>query len=360
MALLEEMSDTEVRRSTHENRPIYISYFFLAATIFLVGSLHLATPLLTVLFCYFVLHKLHVSRSKVLTLVLFTVVVALAFYSFAIFVREALENLPKIVEKSMPKVIAFAQDNKIELPGGVDDWNSLKAFVQEAVGHQVKYLANFAKLATKEFVFLLIGIVVAGSLFLNPAMDLERGGHRLRNNLYTLTCDQIVLRFQSFYASFETVMGAQIIISAINTVFTAMFAYAVDLPYAPIVIGVTFLCGLLPIIGNIISNSVITGIAFTISPEKAIMALVFLIVLHKLEYILNSKIVGGRIKNPVWLTLLGIILAERLMGVPGIILAPVILHFIKVESSMVEVSSAQRKAAVPLSPTAPEAQNSPI
>jgi predicted PurR-regulated permease PerM len=352
--LVEMSSDTETRRLTHESRPIYISYVFLAATIILVGWLHLATPLLTVLFCYFVLHKLHFTRSKGLTLTLFTVVVALAFYSFVIFMKNALKDLPDIVEKSMPKVIAFAQQNSIELP--FEDWESLKSLTTETVKHQVKYLGNFAKLATKEFVFLLIGIVVAASLFFNPAMDLERGTHRLRNNLYTLTCDQIVLRFQSFYASFETVMGAQIIISTINTAFTAMFALAVDLPYAPIVIGVTFLCGLLPIIGNIISNTVITGIAFTISPEKAMMALVFLIVLHKLEYILNSKIVGGRIKNPVWLTLLGIILAERLMGVPGIILAPVILHFIKVESSLVEVRAARKSPAI----LVPEAENSPI
>jgi predicted PurR-regulated permease PerM len=339
------MSDTEIRPSAHENRPIYISYFFLAATIFLVGSLHLSTPLLTVLFCYFVLHKLHFTRSKALTLMLFTVVVALAFYSFVIFVRHALKGLPEIAENSMPRMIDFAQKNKVELP--FDDLESLKALTVETVRHQARYLGNFAKLATKEFVFLLIGIVVAGSLFLNPAMDLERGRHRLRNNLYTLTCDQIVLRFQSFYASFETVMGAQIIIAMINTVFTAIFTLAVHLPYAPIVIGVTFLCGMLPIIGNIISNTVITGIAFTISPQMAISALIFLIVLHKFEYILNSKIIGSRIKNPVWLTLLGIILGERLMGIPGIILAPVVLHFIKVESSLVEVRSAVVKRKRP-------------
>jgi predicted PurR-regulated permease PerM len=353
VALLEEMSDTETRRLTHENRPIYISYFFLAATLFLVGSLHLATPLLTVLFCYFVIHKLHVVRSKALTLLLFTTVIALAFYSFALFVRSALKGLPDIAEQSIPRIIGYAEQNNIDLP--FEDLSSLKATVRENVKEHANYLGNFAKIATKEFVFLLIGIVVAASLFLNPAMDLERGGHRVRNNLYSLTCDQIILRFQSFYASFETVMGAQMIIALINTVFTAIFTLAIHLPHAPIVIGVTFLCGLLPIIGNIISNSLITAIAFTISPKLAISALIFLIVLHKFEYFLNSKIVGDRIKNPVWLTLLGIILGERLMGVPGIILAPVVLHFIKVESSLVEVRA--RKTAVV---AIPEAENSPI
>jgi predicted PurR-regulated permease PerM len=344
VALLERMqNDFDKLPMTHESRPIYISYIFLAATIVLVGWLHLATPLLTVLFCYFVINKLHVTRNKIVPLILFFLVVTLAFSGFVIFVKHALKGLPEIAEKSIPSVMKFAEQNSIELP--FEDVESLKSLVLENIRHQVRYLGNFAKLATKEFVFLLIGIIVACSLFLNPAIDLDRGRHRLRNNLYSLTADQIVMRFRSFYRSFETVMGAQIIIAAINTTFTAIFALAVHLPYAPIVIGVTFLCGLLPIIGNIISNTVITGIAFTISPKMAITALVFLIVLHKLEYFLNSQIIGTRIKNPVWLTLLGLILGERLMGVPGIILAPVVLHFIKVESSQVEVRPMPEKRA---------------
>ena len=49
-------------------------------------------------------------------------------------------------------------------------------------------------------------------------------------------------------------MGAQIIISAINTVFTTIFILIVQLPHASVVIGLTFLCGLLPVIGNLIAS----------------------------------------------------------------------------------------------------------
>ena len=35
----------------------------------------------------------------------------------------------------------------------------------------------------------------------------------------------------------------------------------------------------------------------------------------------------------MWLTLIGLVLGERLMGLPGMILAPVLLHYIKVEAS---------------------------
>jgi len=35
----------------------------------------------------------------------------------------------------------------------------------------------------------------------------------------------------------------------------------------------------------------------------------------------------------MWMTLLALVLGEELMGIPGMILAPVVLHYIKVETS---------------------------
>ena len=111
-----------------------------------------------------------------------------------------------------------------------------------------------------------------------------------------------------------------------------------------VVVGITFLCGMLPVVGNLISNAIIVAIAFTVSPKMALVALGFLVVVHKLEYFLNSKIIGDRIRNPVWLTLLALILGERLMGVPGMILAPVLLNYVKVEASALAVEEEVRVA----------------
>jgi predicted PurR-regulated permease PerM len=144
-------------------------------------------------------------------------------------------------------------------------------------------------------------------------------------------------------------------ISAINTILTAIFVFSVQLPYAPVVIGLTFLCGLLPIVGNVVSNTVIVFIGFLVSPRVAIGALVFLVVIHKLEYFLNSKIIGARIRNPIWLTLFGLIIGEKLMGVPGMILSPVVLNYLRVEMSKVEAppSVAAGSKHIAVDPVAP-------
>jgi len=83
----------------------------------------------------------------------------------------------------------------------------------------------------------------------------------------------------------------------------------------------------------LISNTLIVCVALTISPKMALIALLFLIALHKLEYFLNSKIIGDRIKNPLWLTLIALIVGEVILGIPGMVLAPMILYYIKVEAS---------------------------
>jgi len=313
-----------------------VSYWFIVVTIFIVGWLHLATPLLTSLFGYFVLSKLSFGgKGKWLPVSLFVIVVIGIAYGLAHFTNQALNALPKIAETTIPSILAWAEQRDIDLP--FTDFQSLKERAMETV-REVKNIgnvANFAKIAAAQLVFLVIGCVVAVSLFFNAQVVLDRASQR-PNNLYAACADEIAQRFRSLYHSFVTVMGAQILISAINTVLTSVFVFAVHLPHAMVVIGVTFFCGLLPVIGNLISNTIIVSISFTISPKMAVAALVFLVVIHKLEYLLNSKIIGDRIKNPIWLTLLGLILGEKLMGIPGMILAPVLLNYLKVESSKFE------------------------
>src|SRR5205814_3144800 len=125
--------------------------------------------------------------------------------------------------------------------------------------------------------------------------DLSRRSHPIRNNLYSVLSKLVAQWFRDFYRSFATVMGAQITISLINTTLTALFVVIIRLPYAPLVIAVTFLCGLLPIVGNLISNVIIVGLAFTISFKVAVIALGFIIAIYKLEYFLYSKIICDRI-----------------------------------------------------------------
>jgi predicted PurR-regulated permease PerM len=320
--------------------PARFSYALLAAILVVMGFLQLGAPLLALLFSYFVLSKLgRVIRNKWLTLAVFIFILAGISYTAGHFLRAAISALPRIADNSIPAASAWAEAREIHLP--FTDFDSLKTMARDALKEEAHYLgnvANFARHASTSLIFIIIGVVAAISLFFNSQLDLFRESHAVRNNLYSICCEEVSARFREFYHSFATVIGAQMTISCLNTLLTAIFVTVVQLPYAPVVIGLTFLCGLVPIVGNVVSNTVIVFIGFLVSPKVAIGALVFLVVIHKLEYFLNSKIIGARIRNPIWLTLFGLIVGEKLMGVPGMILSPVVLNYLRVEMSKIEVA----------------------
>ena len=316
-----------------------VSYGVLAFTIILAGFLHLGAPLLVVLFSYFALRQLYyLTKRKWLALVLFIVAVTGIAAAAVYFTRAIILALPDVAETSIPSASAWAQRRQIELP--FTDFESLRTVVIDTLKEEAHYLqdvAHFARSTSVALVFSILGIIAAVSLFLKTGLDPYRGTHAVKNNLYSISCDEVSTRFRDFYRSFATVMGAQITISLINTALTGLFVVIVRMPHAPLLIAITFLCGLVPIVGNLVSNTIIVFIALTISLKLAIGALVFLVLIHKLEYFLNSKIIGSRIRNPVWLTLISLIIGERLMGIPGLILAPVVLNYLRVEMLKIEV-----------------------
>src|SRR6266699_1017461 len=325
--------------------PARLSYGVLALTLVLAGVLHLAVPLLVILFSYLALRQLYfLTKRRWLALVLFIVVVLGIAAAAVSFTRAAILALPDVADTSIPSASAWAQRRQIELP--FTAFESLRAVVSDTLQQEAHYLRNVAHFAgstTAALVFSIIGIVAAGSLFFKAGLDPHRATHPVKNNLYSICCDEVSTRFRDFYRSFATVMGAQITISLINTALTGLFVVAVRMPHAPLLIAITFLCGLVPIVGNLVSNAIIVFVALTVSLKLAIAALVFLFLIHKLEYLLNSKIIGDRIRNPVWLTLFGLSIGERLMGVPGMILSPVVLNYLRVEMLTVEVPPTVQK-----------------
>ena len=323
------------------SKPARISYAIMALLLALVGMLHLATLALTTLFGYFALRQFSFGRSKALGVTIYIIAVMAIAYGLFYFSKKAYKTLPEIADTTIPAVVNFAEKQQIELP--FTDYATLKTLALSEVTDKVANVGRYARAAFLQLAMLIIGLVVAVSLFVSAKWEVDDDPDVVKGSLYSTVVRELGVRFQTFYSSFAKVIGAQITISSINTLLTAVFVIWNGYHYVMVIIVLTFLCGLLPIIGNIVSNTLIVGVGFTVSPRVALFALIFLVVIHKLEYFLNSKIIGDRIKNPMWLTLVGLVLGEKLMGVPGMILAPVVLHYIKVETSRNKVSDVVRE-----------------
>ena len=79
-------------------RPARISYWLVIGMFFLVGWLHLGTPLLAALFSFFILEKFHWIKGKWLAVSAFTVVVLGVAYGTAHFIKQAGGALPAVAE----------------------------------------------------------------------------------------------------------------------------------------------------------------------------------------------------------------------------------------------------------------------
>lgn len=148
---------------------------------------------------------------------------------------------------------------------------------------------------------------------------------------------QLFEKVTRFSDAFSRIAVAQTKISAVNTTLTGVYLlgilplFGVTLPFRTTLIFLTFVCGLLPVIGNLISNTVITVLSLGVSVPTAIGSLVFLILVHKLEYLINSRIVGGETDSQAWEILMAIIIGEAAFGAGGIVMAPIVYAFIKGE-----------------------------
>lgn len=147
----------------------------------------------------------------------------------------------------------------------------------------------------------------------------------------------LVEKMDHLTQAFAKIGAAQIKISAVNTTLTGLYLlvilplFGIRVPFATTLVVITFLCGLIPVIGNLLSNTVITILSLGVSVGTAVASLTFLVVIHKLEYLINSRIVGGETDSQAWEILLAIVIGEAAFGVGGIIMAPIAYAFIKRE-----------------------------
>lgn len=148
---------------------------------------------------------------------------------------------------------------------------------------------------------------------------------------------QLAIRVTRLGDAFRQIVAAQFWIAAFNTLLTALFLlivmpyWGLPLPYTPVLITFTFVAGLVPIVGNLVCNVVITLVGLSVSPLAAVACLGFLILIHKAEYVINAKVVGSRTQMGVWELLSVMFVAEAVFGPAGLVAAPLFYAYLKKE-----------------------------
>jgi predicted PurR-regulated permease PerM len=233
-----------------------------------------------------------------------------------------LQKMAEIIEGARGKLPAWVFD---AVPGDPEALQAAIVGWLRENAHELRTLGGEIGHVTAH---VIIGMVIGGMVSLREAQSKDDANPLAR---------ELGERVARLAEAFRRVVFAQVRISALNTVFTAIYLigvlplFDIHLPFAKTLVALTFVAGLLPVVGNLISNAIIVVVSLSVSLSAALASLAFLIVIHKLEYFLNARIVGAQIRASAWELLLAMLVMEAAFGLAGLVAAPIYYAYLKDE-----------------------------
>lgn len=329
------------RPTISATRAEQISWLLTAVALVAILKLRLLSALFAGLLVYELVHVLapilqrRVSdeRSRMAAVMVLTALVVgvlgMAIFGTIAFFQSDAGSLSTLLQR-MADIIEGARDS---MPAWIvaslpEDADALRQALARWLRSHAPELQLLGTTAGRITVHVLVGMIIGAMVSLSGA------AHHMSRGPLAVALNERATRLGD---AFRRVVFAQGRIAAINTLFTAIYlavvlpAFDVKLPLVPALIGVTFLTGLLPVVGNVISNSIIVIVSLAHSPQMAVVSLAFLISVHKLEYFLNARIIGTRINARAWELLVAMLVMEAAFGIAGAVAAPVYYAYLKQE-----------------------------
>lgn len=320
---------------------IIASYLLAAAALFIVLHKGLLAALFSGLLVYSLVHVLapplarNISdhRARMIAVIILGALIVLLlslgiwgavtfFQSDAGSISALMKKMADIIEESRAQMPPWLKEY---VPAGAE---AIRAAFTAWLRDHASQAQTIGQEAGRTVAHLLIGMVIGALAALYDATvpDSDKP-----------LAAALEMRVVNLQDAFRQIVFAQVRIAGLNAVFTAIYL-AVVLPLAGIhlpltksMIAITFVAGLLPVVGNLISNTVIVVVSLSHSLGVAVASLAFLVIVHKLEYFLNARIIGAHINARAWELLVAMLAMEAIFGLPGVIAAPVFYAYVKKE-----------------------------
>ncbi len=293
----------------------------------------LVFELVNVLTPWLRLRALGRDGPRLLAVTLIATVVVAALVAAGLGVTALLRNSGESLPILMQKMAQIIEDARAQLPAELlarvpEDADTLQRTLVEWLRSHSDSLQLAGRDLGRTLVHVLMGMVIGALLSLQKATR-----HADRRPL----SERISGQAERLASAFRRVVFAQFWISSINTFFTWLYLgvalplFGVDLPLVKSLVTITFVVGLLPIVGNLISNTAILIVSLSQGLPVAVASFVYLVVIHKLEYFLNARIIGSHINARAWELLIAMLVMEAAFGIPGLIAAPIFYAYFKQE-----------------------------
>ena len=319
-------------------KPFLISFAIAVAVLFCVLHFHFVVLFVSILMTYCLIEGANTMLGKALggrlqhkhihlVSALSIVIAVCTMLSIAVYAGYSKINIAEFeaMYHRLPQIIAQYGVDKY-LPEEINIGEQIALFFKT---HSANIMSA-GKTSLTSFVYVLIGIIIGIMLKTHVVHS--------QSAQYTGFLSQaLVERMVGFKTSFKDVFVAQVKISTVNTLLTVLYlcvalpAAGISLPFKTTLTFLVFVAGLIPVIGNLISNTAVVIISLGNSLTAGIVSLIFLVVIHKAEYFLNAKIIGEQVNAKAFELLLVMIVFEHLFGIGGIVLAPVCYAYLKKE-----------------------------
>lgn len=275
-------------------------------------------------------HFHHKNRAEILSIVIIVSIISICTYLFGdwvvakaniVVLNSLLEQLMSIVEQ-LHTLLPFSISQYLP----ISDYEFKELIINTAKNHAPE-LQNLGIHTLRGVGYLVIGIAIGAIMALQIPPTVAPNAKPFIQHMR--------VRFDELITGFSDVFFAQVKISAINTVLTSVYLLGIlpmighPLPMPWTVVLITFLAGLVPVVGNLFSNVVIVTLSLTHGLMISLLSLTWLVSIHKLEYFLNAQIIGTKIRATAWELLLFMLVLEASFGLAGMVSAPVIYAQIK-------------------------------
>jgi predicted PurR-regulated permease PerM len=324
------------------DRSDYAAWIVAALVLGLIIKLHLLSALLAGLLVYKLvdvltpwlrIRAMDRDLAQMLAVALIATVVVAALVGIGIGIAALLRSSGQTLPTLLQRMAEIVEEARPSLPDWLtknipEDAESLRQMIVTWLRDHAGSLQLAGKGIGRSLVHVIMGMVIGALLSLQKATQ----PHERR----PLT-ELIAQHAARMASAFQRVVFAQFWISLINTFFTWLYLdvvlrlFGVEIPMVMILVALTFVVGLMPIIGNLVSNTAIVVVCLSQGVAVAATSLAYLVVIHKLEYFLNARIIGSHVNARAWELLIAMLVMQAAFGLTGLIAAPIYYAFFKDE-----------------------------
>jgi predicted PurR-regulated permease PerM len=134
--------------------------------------------------------------------------------------------------------------------------------------------------------------------------------------------DTFVSYAERILQNFGRYLSGMVVLAFINAVYSVILLVATGVPGAFLIGIAAFFITLIPLIGTVLTTTVMSVLAFIHSPVSGVVVLVLMLIYMQVEaYILTPRVMGKAVQVPGSVVLISALAGSTLFGLPGALVA---------------------------------------